>query len=124
MVIEFGISTDPVNKVNKAFNVSKSVTGKLTGGILNTDPIITVADFDLSWNYCHIPSVGRYYFINRVELTNNKLFRVYMHVDVLKTYSSQLESNIEFYNSHAKTDIEFNDVFAKSNNILVTIKSV
>lgn len=124
MVIEFGINADPVNKVNKTFNASKSVAGKLTDGILNTDPIITVADFDLSWNYCHIPSVNRYYFINRVELTNNKLFRVYMHVDVLNTYSSQLESNVEFYNAHAKTDIPFNDVFAKSNNILVTIKSV
>ena len=124
MIIQFGSCLDPTNKVNKTFTLAKSVAGKLVDDFSTLDPVIVVRDFDKSWNYCYIESIGKYYFIESCAHTANNLARVSLHEDVLNTFSSQLDNNITFYNAHAKSNVPFNDVFAKSNNLLVTIKSV
>lgn len=51
-------------------------------------------DFDasiLSKNYMYVADLGRYYFITSIEIINHVII-VRGHVDVLKTYNSQIRS--------------------------------
>lgn len=51
-------------------------------------------DFDasiLSKNYMYVSDLGRYYFITSIEIINHVII-VRGHVDVLKTYNSQIRS--------------------------------
>ena len=51
-------------------------------------------DFDasiLSKNYMYVADLGRYYFITSIEIVNHVII-VRGHVDVLKTYNSQIRS--------------------------------
>ena len=48
------------------------------------------ADALLSVNYAHLPSLGRYYFIDDMELNNDGLLIYSLTVDVLYTYRTDL----------------------------------
>lgn len=43
-----------------------------------------------AFNYCHIPDLGRYYFVERVSFEGNGAYELSLRVDVLKTYESEI----------------------------------
>lgn len=50
-----------------------------------------VEGFDVrNYNYCHIPDLDRYYFIDRIESINNFIFSLSCRCDVLMTYQEQI----------------------------------
>lgn len=53
--------------------------------------IMLAADVLPSFNYCQIQSLGgRFYFVDRVEIRAGGLYMIYMTVDVLMTYKTQI----------------------------------
>ena len=44
------------------------------------------------YNYCYIPEFNRYYFIENVEIARANLYRLYLTVDVLESYKTQILS--------------------------------
>ena len=83
------------NKINKT----------LTDGLTINDVIIQndfyITDFDLliknnnynpEYNYCYIQDLGRYYFIEGIERMNGSIYKIRVTVDVLKSFSSQIEN--------------------------------
>lgn len=49
-------------------------------------------NFDLSSNYCYCDTLGRYYFIDNIDILSAKRYRVYCTIDVLYTYRAQLQN--------------------------------
>ena len=58
------------------------------------DPVILIeSSTDLTGcNYAEIPAFGRYYYINNIEVMPGDLYALYLHCDVLMSYSDQLAS--------------------------------
>ena len=77
--------------------MGSNLTGTLKEECSIIDPVITIEDFtsfDIkSANYAYITEFGRYYYINNIICITDKLFELHMHVDVLKTYASEIRSN-------------------------------
>ena len=45
----------------------------------------------LRWNYCYIPDFNRYYFITNI-IANHNLWNIYLRVDVLASFSREIEA--------------------------------
>ena len=41
-------------------------------------------------NYCYIPDINRYYFIENVEMVNNKIMKLQLDTDYLKTFKTAI----------------------------------
>lgn len=78
-----------LNKISKTPATVLTLNGNLKEETSIVDPqiIIEYNGALTNVNYAYIASFARYYFINDIESIANKLWRVSMHCDVLKTYS-------------------------------------
>ena len=95
MTVIFYKYNDIKNKINKT----------LSGGLTVNDVVIQ-NDFDITafglliknsnfnseYNYCYIQDLGRYYFIESVEKMNGTIYKIRLTVDVLKSFSTQIEN--------------------------------
>lgn len=82
-------NTEELNKITKNPTLVRTLHGFLRDTTDLVDPEIII-EFDgvlVDCNYMHIPIFNRYYFINKIESVRTKLWKVYAHCDVLKTYS-------------------------------------
>jgi len=80
---------EELNKIKKNPAGVRTLTGTLREGTSIVDPEILI-EYDgalTDCNYMHIPTFHRYYFITNIESVGNKLWKIYAHCDVLKTYA-------------------------------------
>ena len=94
MTLELMNTSADKRYLSKSTSLIKKVTCKIKEGTSIINPTVVIEKMSASHirkcNYAHISDFGRYYFINDiVETTANRL-EISMHVDVLKTYSSQI----------------------------------
>lgn len=86
-------STAEINTLNKSSYLTQvaTLTGTLRDGCNIVDPQILVELQSLpTFNYVYIPELNRYYFVKSIDNYNNKLWVLYLHVDVLMTYKTQI----------------------------------
>lgn len=103
----------PNNAINKVlkYKTIKSIKWKDDFSIIN--PVVTlngtISMYD--FNYCYLPSIKRYYFINNIIQFPNKIYKLYLECDVLESFkhdilesqcfiSQQLENN-PFYDDNS-----------------------
>lgn len=102
------------NQLRKNFSQSHVLhcTFNLEYNLINpTLKIATTEDFN--YNYCYIPELRRYYFIDRKILRRNAFYELYLTLDVLQTYQQsilQMTGKVTFTNDssasyYANTDI-------------------
>lgn len=87
--VELMNNTEELNKITKAPTLVRTLHGYLRDTTDLVDPEIMI-EFDgvlVDCNYMHIPIFNRYYFITKIESVRSKLWKVYAHCDVLKTYA-------------------------------------
>lgn len=143
MEIIFYSLTDDRRKLNKTLlnGVSvQNVTLKNNDNKLSKLSIVLNTDIT-GKNYCYIPELQKYYFIDNVSIISNTLKRYDLNIDVLMSYKTailnaelniiQCDSNYinedkadivkSDYFNFRKIDIE-NDFFNQSTNILVVKK--
>lgn len=65
-----------------------SITLKETTSI--TTPVIELHASAIGYNYCYIPTFGRYYFVQQTRILNNNRIEFALTVDVLATYKSDI----------------------------------
>lgn len=79
------------NQLNKSFGQANVLhcTFNLEYNLINpTLKIGTTEKF--TYNYCYIPDLQRYYFIDRAILRRNAFYELYLTLDVLQTYMQSI----------------------------------
>ena len=83
------------NKINKTLSSGLTINDVIIQNdfdITNFDLLIKNSNFNLEHNYCFIPDLNRYYFIENIEKMNGSIYKIRITVDVLKSFSSQIEN--------------------------------
>lgn len=79
------------NVINKTLPTPVSVQGSLRGDTDVLRPIITIRQPTRpTFNYCHIETFGRYYFIDSVTFDGDNRYELSLRVDPLKTYDNEI----------------------------------
>lgn len=94
MTLELMNTSADKRYLNKSTSLVKKVTCKIKEGTSIINPTIIIGKLSASsikkCNYAYISEFGRYYFINDIIETTASQLEISMHVDVLKTYASQI----------------------------------
>ena len=88
--IQFGIIADTANTVNKSFTPSIVLDGTFRDDLDILNPVFRVETDVTDYNYIYIEELKRYYYIRDIVIESNEMYRVECHVDVLKTYATQI----------------------------------
>ena len=83
------------NKINKALENGFTVNDVIIQNDFDiTDFYLLIKNtaFSSEYNYCYIQDLGRYYFIESVEKMNGTIYKIRLTVDVLKSFSTQIEN--------------------------------
>lgn len=91
MDILFYNTSSESNRIGKTLVNETTLTGSFKTEIDIQNPIIQVNTNLLNFNYCYIPDLNRYYFINKIEITRTNLFTIFLHIDVLETYKEEIK---------------------------------
>lgn len=79
------------NTVNKQLGDFTAIEGDLRQTFDVLRPTVTLRKQPRpTFNYCYIPSLGRYYFVERVSFEGNNAYELSLRVDVLKTYETEI----------------------------------
>lgn len=77
--------------VNKQLDNPRVLKGTLKDNFNYLNPTITVRLNDLiDSNYCYISTFDRYYFVEDIVIKNNGSASLFLSIDVLKTYESEI----------------------------------
>lgn len=82
-------------KLDKTFTSEATHNGNFAREVDIINPIVQIEaeKENLStFNYCYIPDLERYYFIDKIEITRKGFFTLFLHIDVLKTYAVQIRN--------------------------------
>ena len=83
------------NKINKTLENGLTVNDVIMHNdfdITAFELLIKDTNFNSEYNYCYIQDLGRYYFIESVEKMNGTIYKIRLTVDVLKSFSTQIEN--------------------------------
>lgn len=77
------------NVVNKTLELIQDINFKFKDDSDITNPILILKSY-VSGNYCFIPDLNRYYYIDRIELMTGGFFKLYLEIDVLMSYKDDI----------------------------------
>ena len=95
MTVIFYKYNDIKNKINKTLSGGLTVNDVIMHNdfdITAFELLIKNSAFNSEYNYCYIQDLGRYYFIESVEKMNGTIYKIRVSVDVLKSFSTQIEN--------------------------------
>lgn len=104
-----------LNKNLTAIITATNVVYKKDCSIL--DPVVQISSVhDLSSvNYMHIADFSRYYYINDIKVVHDNLWEISGHVDVLRTYMSDINNcdaivirSENYYNNYMTDNVPLN----------------
>lgn len=89
-------NTSEREALTKSLTTLETLTGALRNQSSIIDPVIEVTGIAsstvTSCNYAYIPEFGRYYFVKNITSVRNNVWVIQCHVDVLKTYATQIKA--------------------------------
>lgn len=114
---------DGDNVINKNLVNGVTIPINLKQGFDVINPDIVLNGDYRGFNYAHIPSLNRFYFINNVEQLNLRLVKLNMTCDVLETYKSEILNLNAIFIRDSK-DGDYVNIEASSDNMIInTFKS-
>lgn len=78
------------NELTKTLNNAVIVNGSFRSEIDSMDVIVEIESNTYEFNYVHIPSLNKYYFLQNLVHVNAKIIRMQLHCDVLMTYKTDI----------------------------------
>ena len=79
------------NSLPKTLEEGTTLQGVLRELYNVSAPVVSVRTADLfTFNYCYLPIFGRYYFIEREDVTGTDTYNLHLSCDVLQTYSESI----------------------------------
>lgn len=82
--------TNQPNELTKTLNNAVVVNGSFRSEIDSMDVIVEIESNTYDFNYVHIPSLNKYYFLKNIVHVNAKIIRMLLHCDVLMTYKTDI----------------------------------
>ena len=82
------------NVVNKIISNKTVVNGDFRGAIDILKPTIGIIGNYYNFNYCYIPVLYRYYYIENITMERKNLTVIKCRVDVLKTYADDIKASM------------------------------
>lgn len=82
--------TNQPNELTKTLNNAIAVNGSFRSEIDSMDVIVEIESNTCDFNYVHIPSLNKYYFLQNLVHVNQKIIRMQLHCDVLMTYKTDI----------------------------------
>lgn len=107
---------DGDNVINKNLVNGFNVPIHLKQGFDIINPDIVLNGDYRGYNYAHIPSLNRFYFINNVEQLNLRLVKLNMTCDVLETYKVDILNSNARFKRNIKTG-DFANVMLETSNL-------
>ena len=91
MIITLCNNFSELNKINKNISAGIELSGTLRDktNVINPDILIEIEN-PTGYNYCHIPSFGRYYYIADMQSVRTGLWRIMLKVDVLMSFKAAI----------------------------------
>lgn len=113
MDIFFYKTNDIQNKLNKNLENEKKLICTIKNNTDLIQPTILLDNINISdnYNFCYIPKLKRYYFIQNKKIVNNNLIICDLYIDVLMTY----KDNILNGTYHIITQDTINNDFMNAN---------
>ena len=138
MTVIFYKYNDIKNKINKKLENGLTVNDVVIQNdfdITAFELLIKDINFNSEYNYCYIQDLERYYFIESVERMNGTIYKIRLSVDVLKSFSTQIENiqaiitksenpddnfvNCEVSENYTSEVINLTDNFNHSGNLIL-----
>ena len=138
MTVIFYKYNDIKNKINKTLENGLTVNDVVIQNdfdITAFELLIKDINFNSEYNYCYIQDLERYYFIESVERMNGSIYKIRLTVDVLKSFSTQIENinaiitksenpdnnfvNCEVSENYTSEVIHMTDNFNHSGNLIL-----
>lgn len=92
MKIHFYTTNSENNRLEKTLENELILEGSFKNDVDVIHPVITIKNKSIpQYNYCYIPSINRYYFVDKIEITQN-IFTVYLSIDVLMSYKEAIKN--------------------------------
>jgi hypothetical protein len=91
MDIKLYYNTSDNRCIKKILTDEFTITGTLreSTSIINPEIAVTSAD-PLRYNYCYIPSLKRYYYVNNITSVRNNVWKLVMEVDPLMSFKNDI----------------------------------
>lgn len=103
--IEFYKYNGHPNTINKTLGDATIIQGDIRHDMDVLHPLITLrVDARPTYNYCHIPTTGKYYFIDSIVFIGGKDYKLRLSVDVLKTYEQEITAATATVTERANPD--------------------
>lgn len=134
MLIKLYTTKTPNNTIGKVLENETEYNIKFKSQADRTKPIVVLmSETIIDFNYAYIPDFNRYYFIENIEVTPNKIYNIFLRCDVLESFKNdilessgfvnQQTTSNKYYNSDYQTEIKKEVDVIKSNVTLDTTKS-
>lgn len=91
MEIKLYVNSSEKNKIGKTLTGESTYSGTLREVCDIISPSILIEGESFTGkNYAYIPSFGRYYFIESMEVVRKNLWRINLQVDVLESFKTSI----------------------------------
>lgn len=117
MLMKLYSTRNPVNTIGKVLENETEFEIKFKTQADRTKPVVVLrSETMIDFNYAYIPDFNRYYFVENIEVTPNKIYNVSLRCDVLESFkddiktssgviSQQTNSN-NYFNSDYQTEVK------------------
>ena len=95
MVIKIYNNKSNKNIVNKEIEEIQEISFDFKDDSDVTNPILILQSYKQG-NYCYIPDLNRYYYIDKIDLMNGGFYKLYLEIDVLMSYKYEI-INADWY---------------------------
>lgn len=77
--------------INKTLNDATSLSGLFIQPFNIINPVIVIrSNTPVTFNYCFVPSLNRYYFVESITVQTANTYQISLSVDVLQTYAQEI----------------------------------
>ena len=95
MIVKVYNNKSNKNIVNKKIELIQEISFDFKDDSDITNPILILQTYKTG-NYCYIPDLNRYYYIDRIELMKGGYYKLYLEIDVLMSYKDEI-INADWY---------------------------
>ena len=122
MIVKVYNNKSNKNIVNKEIEETQEITFDFKDDSDITNPILILQSYKTG-NYCYIPDLKRYYYIDKIELMNGGYYKLYLEIDVLMSYKDEI-INADWYsvngvNVTIPNEIDYNSLIDYEQFLLI-----